>query len=173
MTDSLFVSVAFILTETSFFIVASIAVYELLIGDFVWAQQEEARRQALKQSSRGRADVTIDSRRLQHRSLSPGGRGPPARVSAYYAPSGRGSAGPSEETSLLYPQPRSRGGSRERRMVVEEVHYASPGDTRFARGSTGDSTRRMVRSFSNYLPEMIDDEIEKFFHPPSRVCVVL
>ena len=148
MKDSLFVSAAFILTETSFFIVAFIAVYELLIGDFVWAQQEEVRRQALKQSSRGRGDVTFDSRRLQHRSLSPGGRGPAARVSTYYTGSGRGSAVPSEETSLLYPQPRSRGGSRERRMVVEEVHYASPGETRFARGSTGDSSRRMVRLFS-------------------------
>ena len=157
MKDSLFKSAAFILTESSFVIVASIAAYELLIGDFVWAQQEEARRQALKQTSRGRGgDTTFDSRRLQqqlhsqqHRSLSPGGRGPATRDGgAYYSSStGRG-AGLSEETSLLYPQPRSRGGSRERRMVVQEVHYSSPGDTRFAnRGSTGDSTRRMVRGF--------------------------
>lgn len=142
MTDSLFISPAFILTESSFFIVVSLAAYELLIGDFVWAQQEEARR-ALKQSSRGRGGDTFDSRRLQlhgHRSLSPGGRG--ATRSSYSS-----RRGPNEETSLLYPQPRSRGNSRERR-TAEDVQYASPGDTRFAspgRGSAGDSTRRMVR----------------------------
>mmetsp|Transcript_21949 Transcript_21949/g.53098 ORF Transcript_21949/g.53098 Transcript_21949/m.53098 type:complete len:566 (+) Transcript_21949:64-1761(+) len=151
MVDSLFLSPAFILTECSFIIVASIAAYELLIGDFIWAQQEEARRSSM-QSHRGRAgyDSFAESRQLQlhgHRSLSPAGRG---RGKPRIMPASR--KGSNEETaSLLYPS-RSRGGvgvSNNRDARISEERYyssSSPGDPRFAtpgRGSSGDSTRRL------------------------------
>mmetsp|Transcript_5165 Transcript_5165/g.8123 ORF Transcript_5165/g.8123 Transcript_5165/m.8123 type:complete len:458 (-) Transcript_5165:1015-2388(-) len=140
MVDSLFLSPAFIFAESSFIIVASIAAYELLVGDFIWAQQEEARRASM-QNRRGRGYDSIESRQMQlhgHRSLSPGGRGRGTRSASS---SRRGS---SEESSLLYP-PRSRGGNRDAR-ISEEGYYSSTGDTRFAspgRGSSGDSTRRL------------------------------
>mmetsp|Transcript_27582 Transcript_27582/g.57591 ORF Transcript_27582/g.57591 Transcript_27582/m.57591 type:complete len:322 (-) Transcript_27582:1055-2020(-) len=161
MVDSLFLSPAFIFAESSFIIVASIAAYELLVGDFVWAQQEEARRASM-QGSRGRAGYdSFESRQMQrqlhgdqHRSLSPaGGRGRGGQGSrASGAPSRRASHG--EEFSLMYPSVVGRGGGgnnssnhRETR-VSEEAYYSSssPRDTRFAspgRGSTGDSTRRL------------------------------
>jgi hypothetical protein len=134
MVDSLFLSPAFFLTESSFIFVALIAAYELSIGDFVVAKHEESRRVSLQ--NRGRGYESFESR-----SLSPGGhrvRGPRG------APASQ--PGPNEDSSLLYPQTRSRGGNGETR-IAEEGYYSSPGDTRFAspgRGSTGDSTRRMV-----------------------------
>lgn len=148
MVSTLFTSPEFVLTESSFIIVASIAAYELLVGDFIWAQQEQARR-----SRRG----YVDSRQLQHdrgqqgqqhRSLSPATRGAGARS----APGSR-RASANEETPLLYP-PRSSarglGGNRDAR--VTEEGYSSPGDIRYAghgRGSSGDSTRRLVRHDSD------------------------
>ena len=139
MVESLFLSPAFILTESSFIFVALIAAYELLIGDFVVAQQEESRRVSLQ--SRGRGYDSFESRQTPHhghRSVSPGGR----RVrGSRGAPAPQ--PGPNEESSLLYQQTRSRGVTG----IAEEGFYSSPGDTRFAspgRGSMGDSTRRMV-----------------------------
>ena len=123
---SLFASPAFILTETSFIIVAALAAYELLVGDFIWAQQEEARRASV-QSRRDRGGYDALGGRppqLQgHRSLSPGGRGrggqrPPSRRTS------------NEELPLLYSS----------RARTQEGYYSSPGDTRYAspgRGSTG------------------------------------
>lgn len=141
MMDSLFLSPAFILAETSFILVASIAAYELLVGDFIWAQQEEARRTRGRSSGYNTFDRASQQLQLHgHRSLSPGGgrgRGGAPRN----APSSR--RGPNDESSLLYP-PRSRGNRDVR--VAEESYYSSSGDTRFAspgRGSSGDSTRRL------------------------------
>ena len=142
MVDSLFLSPAFFLTESSFIFVALVAAYELSIDDFVVAKHEESRRVSLQ--TRGRGYESFESRQTHHqghRSLSPGGR----RVRG---PSGAAASqpGPNEDSSLLYPQTRSRGGNGETR-IAEEGYYSSPGDTRFAspgRGSTGDSTRRMV-----------------------------
>lgn len=156
MVDSLFLSPAFIFAESSFIVVASIAAYELLVGDFIWAQQEEAR-QASMQSQRGRPGYdSFESARQtqppshggqQHRSLSPGGRGRggPTR-SGGGAPPRRGS--PGEELSLMYPS-RSRtatGNLNRDARVSEEAYYSNSSDTRFAspgRGSSGDSTRRL------------------------------
>lgn len=120
-SHSLFLSPEFILTESSFIVVASIAAYEILIGDFIWAQQEEE-----AQSNRGRAGYgSVENNRQPQ---SPGSRGRGPRPSS----SRRGS---NEETALLYPPRTSR------------ADYSSPGDARFAstgRGSPGDSTRRLV-----------------------------
>ena len=155
MADSLFLSLTFILTESSFILVALFAAYELLIGDFVIAEQrEESRRVSSQGRGRGRGYDTLDGRQNHathqdgHRSLSPGGRrvrGGSGRVGT--PPSSQ--PGSREETSsLLYPPSRSRGGGIHESRVAEEGYYSSPGgDARFAspgRGSTGDSTRRMV-----------------------------
>lgn len=161
MVDSLFLSPAFIFAESSFIIVASIAAYELLVGDFIWAQQEEARRASM-QSRRGRGYDSIESRQMQlhgHRSLSPGGRG---RGQMSASSSRRGS---SEESSLLYP-PRSRGGNRDAR-ISEEGYYSSTGDTRFAspgRGSSGDSTRRL------FYKAILLALLSRFILLPLEIC---
>lgn len=129
--SSLFLSPAFILTESSFIIVAAIAAYELLVGDFIWAQQEEARRASV-QSRRGHDYDSFGSRQLQlhgNRSLSPGGRRRGQRP-----PSRRES---NEELPLLYPARSARGDAR----ISEEGYYSSPGP---GRGSSGDGTRRLV-----------------------------
>jgi hypothetical protein len=160
MLDSLFLSPAFILTESSFIFVALIAAYELLIGDFVVAQQEESRRVSLQ--GRGGGYDSYESRQTPHhghRSLSPGDHRrslSPGDHRRSLSPGGhrvRGPRGapasqpvPNEESSLLYPPSRSRGVTGENR-IAEEGYYSSPVDTRFAspeRGSTGDSTRRVV-----------------------------
>mmetsp|Transcript_14681 Transcript_14681/g.31903 ORF Transcript_14681/g.31903 Transcript_14681/m.31903 type:complete len:566 (-) Transcript_14681:321-2018(-) len=138
MADSLFLSPGFILVEFSFIIVASIAAYELLVGDFIWAQQEEARRTSM-QSNRGRGYDSFESRQLQlhgHRSLSPGGRG---RGSRSAPGSRRGSA----EDAPNFPS-RSRGVNRftEESTIPDHPRFASPG-----RGSSGDSTRRLFYKF--------------------------
>lgn len=128
------------MVECSLIVAASIAAYELLVGDFIWARAQEEARRASTQGRRGRGYDTFESRQLQmhgHRSLSPGGRGrghrpPPRRAS-------------NEETGLLYPPRQSQRGDRDARLS-EERYYSSPGDTRFAspgRGSSGDSTRRL------------------------------
>ncbi|KAL3811479.1 hypothetical protein ACHAXA_010731 [Cyclostephanos tholiformis] len=141
---SLFLSLAFILTESSFIFVALFAAYELLIGDFIIEAREESRR--VSSQSRGRGYDTFESlekpRHQSHRSLSPGGRR--VRGTSGAAPMAS-QPGPREESSLLHPPSHSRGGINETR-IAEEGYYSSPGgDARFAspgRGSTGDSTRR-------------------------------
>jgi len=174
MVDSLFRSPAFILTESSFIFVALIAAYELLIGDSVVAQQKESRRVSLQ--SRGRGYDSFESRQTPHhghRSLSPGGRrvrGPRG------APASQ--PGPNEESSLLYPQSRSRGVTGENR-IAEEGYYSSPGDTRFAspgRGSTGDNTRRMVsHPYHNFFWKKVQTlpTIILILLPNATTCVVL
>ena len=122
---SLFTSPAFILTESSFIIVASIAAYEILVGDFIWAQQEEARR-ALQQQQ-----LTTNHQLGQNRSLSPGGRGRGHRP----PPSSSRRGTPNEESYLLYPS--SRRGSPNDIATEEQGYYSVPG------GSPGDSTRRL------------------------------
>ncbi len=154
MADSLFLSLTFILTESSFILVALFAAYELLIGDFVIAEQREESRRVSSSQARGRGYDALDGRQDHpthqggHRSLSPGGR----RVRG----SGRGgtplassqSVTSEETSSLLYPPSRSRIGGMNESRIAEGGYYSSPGgDARFAspgRGSTGDSTRRMV-----------------------------
>lgn len=168
---SRFLSPTFICTESSFIIVALIAAYELLIGDYVTnAQQEETRQKAAVQT-RGRGYDSFETSsnsssnntlsRLQqhpsrpsHRSLSPGGqrvrhesgRGA-SQQPQKLQPSGDG------EASYLYPTHQSRSSSRPPgdsnrpgKSNGETSMAESPGDTRFAspgRGSDGDSTRRM------------------------------
>ena len=167
--NSRFLSPTFICTESSFIIVALIAAYELLIGDYATAQQEETRQKAALQT-RGRGYDSFETSsnsscnntlirmqqhpsRPSHRSLSPGGQ----RVRHE---SGRGASQQPQklhlsgdvESSYLYPshQPRSslrppgNNGSGENNGETRMTE--SPGDTRFAspgRGSDGDSTRRM------------------------------
>lgn len=140
MLSSLFLSPAFIFAESTFIIVASIALYELLVGDFIWAQQaqRETTRQRTSMQSRRGGYATFQRRQMQlqdYRSLSPGGRGIGPRIT----PSRRSS---SEELSLLPPSC-SRGGHRDTR-VSEEGYYSSssPSDTT-GRGSSGDITRRL------------------------------
>lgn len=137
VADSLFLSPSFILVESSFIIVALIAAYELLIGDFIWAQQEEARRSSM-QSHRGRDYDSFGSRQLQqhgHRSLSPGGRG--RGMGSRSAPGSR--RGSTDENASLLPS-RPRGGNRftEEATIPDHPRFASPG-----RGSSGDSIRRL------------------------------
>ena len=122
---SLFTSPAFILTESSFIIVASIAAYEILVGDFIWAQQEEARR-ALQQQQ-----LTTNHQLGQNRSLSPGGRGRGHRP----PPSSSRRGTPNEESYLLYPS--SRRGSPNDIATEEQGYYSVPG------GSPGDTVRRL------------------------------
>ena len=124
-SDSLFTSPAFILTESSFIIVASIAAYEILVGDFIWAQQEEARRASQQQQR------TTNHQLGQNRSLSPGGRGRGHRP----PPSSSRRGTPNEESYLLYPS--SRRGSPNDIATEEQGYYSVP------RGSPGDSTRRL------------------------------
>ncbi|KAL7537876.1 hypothetical protein ACHAXR_008137 [Thalassiosira sp. AJA248-18] len=164
MIDSLFLSPTFILTEASFIIAASIAAYELIIGDFIWAQQEEARRTSM-QSHRGRGYDSFETGQHPHghRSLSPGGRG---RGPPRHGPSSR--RGSNEDSYLLYP-PRSRGGET---RIAEEGYYSSPGDTRFAspgRGSSGDSTRRLFYKviLLALLSRFILLPVETFFFTPT------
>ena len=166
---SRFLSPTFICTESSFIIVALIATYELLIGDYITAQQEETRQKAALLQTRGRGYDSFEtsgssnsnriSRQLNppsrpsHRSLSPGGQ----RVRHE---SGRGASQQPQklhlsgdvESSYLYPshQPRSSlhppGNNGPGNNNGETRMAESPGDTRFAspgRGSDGDSTRRM------------------------------
>ena len=167
--SSRFLSPTFICTESSFIIVALIAAYELLIGDYATAQQEETRQKAALQT-RGRGYDSFETSsnsssndtliRLQqhpsrpsHRSLSPGGQ----RVRHE---SGRGASQQPQkwhlsgdvESSYLYPshQPRASlrppGNNGPGENNGETRMAESPGDTRFAspgRGSDGDSTRRM------------------------------
>lgn len=166
--NSRFLSPTFICTESSFIIVALIAAYELLIGDYATAQQEETRQKAALQtrgrgydsfetSSNSSSNNTIRMQqhpsRPSHRSLSPGGQ----RVRHE---SGRGASQQPQklhlsgdvESSYLYPshQPRSSlrppGNNGPGENNGETRMTESPGDTRFAspgRGSDGDSTRRM------------------------------
>jgi len=143
MVRSLFASPEFILTESSFIIVASIAAYEILVGDFLWAQQEEERRQQQQQNQQNG---------LKSRSLSPG-RGGRYHHNRPPPSSRRGS--PNEETYLLYPSRFSQlsmNNNRDNRMNTtttttseeQQGYYTSPGGTKFSgRGSSGDSTRRL------------------------------
>ena len=143
MARSLFASPEFILTESSFIIVASIAFYEILVGDFIWAQQEEARRQQQQQQQQNQQNG------MKSRSLSPGRGG---RYHNRPPPSSRRGS-PNEETYLLYPSRSSQLGMNNNRVNTttttttseeQQGYYTSPGGTRFSgRGSSGDSTRRL------------------------------
>lgn len=133
MGHSLFLSPAFIFTESSFIFVALFAAYELLVGDFIWAkQQEEFTKQQREEAMqrRGRGYDTLES---------PGARGIGRPSRAGHA-TARG-----EEMPLVYPA-RSRGGNM---PIREEGYYSSPRNSgsRYSssgRGSSGDSTRRLV-----------------------------
>ena len=144
-SPSFFTSPGFILTEISFIIVASIAAYELLVGDFIWAQQEEARQAAqLEQQAQQRS--------------SSHGRGYAGRTSigggGYYKPasSRRGSSSAqnnNDETSyLLYPSHRSNTNNNNNNrdatnnnIATEEQGYYTTTSPRG--GSAGDKTRRL------------------------------
>ena len=178
---SLFLSPTFLVVEIGFLLGASIAAYELFIGDFTWAREEEEERRKTMQNRRGRRMVSgivdhsvvgagfesLDSRQLYpharreyHRSLSPGhGRGGNRAVgggTSSNSSSRRGSGAVDEETSLL--ASRSRGIHRST-GISEGGYYASPGDTRYSeggrgspgRGSTGDTTRRLVRDVLDFF----------------------
>ena len=142
MARSLFTSPEFILTESSFIIIASIAAYEILVGDFLWAQQEEARRQQLLQQQNQQNEI-------KSRSLSPGRGG---RYHNRPPPSSRRGS-PNEETYLLYPSRSSQLGMNNSRVNTtatttseeQQGYYTTPGgSTGFSgRGSSGDSTRRL------------------------------
>ena len=135
---SIFTTPSFLLLELGFLLSSIAAAYELFIGDFIWAREEEERR-AATQNARGRG---LSSRPLyqtqrQYGSLSPrSGRG-----------RGLGRGGQEDETTSLLTGKRST----RRLQDVEEDSFPSPGDMRSvdigrgARGgSSGDSTRRLV-----------------------------
>ena len=121
MVSSLFTSTSFILAESSLIIVASIAAYELIIGDFVSQKNQPAQTSA---QNRG------------------GGRGRPGYGS--FQPNEL-----QQQPAAHHGSHRERGGDAgTATRVTEEGYYASPSDRRYAspgRGSSGDATRRMVR----------------------------
>ena len=119
MVGSLFTSPTFILTESSFIIVASIAAYELILGDFV-----SQKSQPPQTSTQNRG----------------GGRGRPGYGS--FQPNEL------QQQPAHHGHNRERGGdATTATRVTEEGYYAIPNDRRYAspgRGSSGDATRRMV-----------------------------
>jgi hypothetical protein len=151
LSQSIFVTPSFIIVELCFLISSLVAAYELFIGDFVWAREEEERRSTI-QKSRGRGMVAGQrqlyqpTQRPYHRSLSPGrgGRG-----------SARGHGATEDETSSLLHGRRSSRRLNES-ALSEEGSFPSPGDMRSVEmgsglpgrgGSAGDTTRRLVRKF--------------------------
>ena len=132
---SLFITPTFISVELGFLLCSIILAYELFIGDFIWAKEEEERRTASQQSLRGRQRTLYSQQRGYHRSLSPR--------------SGRGRAvggQEQDETSSLL-QGRRFAKRLNDSAVSEEESFPSPGDLRgvgVRGGSAGDSTRRLV-----------------------------
>lgn len=139
----LFLSPSFLAVEIGFLLVASIAAYELFIGDFVWAIDEEERRKSWNRRGRGMADHEVgyeplDGRQLYQprreydRSLSPGREG-------------KGTKGSNLPARREYAN--SVVGNRDAASDgIEEGYYASPGGrANPGKGSTGDTTRRLVR----------------------------
>jgi len=137
----LFLSPSFLAVEIGFLLVASIAAYELFIGDFVWAIDEEERRKSLNRRGRGMADHEVgyeplDGRQLYQprreydRSLSPGREG-------------RGTKGSNLQARREYAN--SVVGNRDAASDgIEDGYYASPGGgANPGKGSTGDTTRRL------------------------------
>ncbi|KAL3787847.1 hypothetical protein HJC23_000389 [Cyclotella cryptica] len=147
LSRSIFFTPSFIIVELGFLLSSLVAAYELFIGDFVWAREEEERRRTT-QKSRGRGIVPGQrqlyhpTQRPYHRSLSPGrgGRG----IS-------RGHGATEDETSSLLHGRRSSRRLNES-AFSEEGSFPSPGDMRSVEmgigvpgrgGSAGDSTRRL------------------------------
>ncbi|KAL7461881.1 hypothetical protein ACHAXS_002288 [Conticribra weissflogii] len=137
----LFVSPSFLAVEIGFLLVASIAAYELFIGDFVWAIDEEERRKSLNRRGRGMADNDVgyeplegrqlyQSRGEYDRSLSPGREG-------------RGTKGSNLQARREY----GNSGMGNRYAASDGMdggYYASPGGrSNPGKGSTGDTTRRL------------------------------
>jgi hypothetical protein len=144
MVHSIFITPSFLIVELGFLLCSLAAAYELFIGDFIWAKEEEERRNAT-QNARGRGmsgrPLYQSTQRQYHRSLSPG-RNSRGRSQGQLA-------NEDESTSLL------QGRRYTRRLIdsaaSEEESFPSPGDLRSvdmgrgARGgSSGDSTRRLV-----------------------------
>ena len=132
----IFTTPSFIVLELGFLLSSLASAYELFIGDFIWAREEEELR-AATQNARERGLTSsrplYDSR--QYGSLSPRG--------------GRGRLGGREdETSSLLHGKRY---TRRLQETTEEDSFPSPGDMRSVDigrgsrgGSSGDSTRRLV-----------------------------
>jgi hypothetical protein len=145
MAQSIFITPSFIVVELGFLLSSLISAYELFVGDFVWAREEEERRSTI-QRSRGRGmmgqrQLYPSTQRQYHRSLSP--RSGKSR--------GLGHGGTEDETTSLL---QGRRYSKKLNDSGASDEFPSPGDLRSVEmgvpgrgGSTGDSTRRLVSKF--------------------------